>query len=130
MTLTHDNIFCDVQNIVHETNDNEATIKQLIEDEAVKTEIFGEDDSMSDDPLQELLLNQDAPSATPNKEGLKTLIEMCEKTARELEEDSPPTKKQCIQEENPMVDEEEKDYFQKNLLNMLLVTTNSPKMSY
>ena len=94
MTLTHDNIFCDIQNITHQTNDDEeATIKQLIENEVIKTEIFGEDDNMSDNPLQELLLNQDAPSTT--KEGLKNLIEVCETAWEELKEteESPPTKK-------------------------------------
>ena len=132
MTLTHDNIFYDVQNIVHQKNDDEATIKQLIGDEVIKTEIFGEEDSMSDDPLKELLLSQDAPSATSNKEGLKSLIEVYETTLRELKEteDSPPTKNVAFKKKTSQLIKKKKTTFKKICRTHLLVTMSPPEMSY
>ena len=58
-TLTHDNIFCDIEKKIKNESE-EKTVEQMISDEVVKSKIF---DKMEidgdDDPLKELVLLMD-----------------------------------------------------------------------
>ena len=58
VTLTHDNIFCDIEKKVKKEKE-EKTVEQMIKDEEIKSKIFDKTEIDEDDPLKELLLKID-----------------------------------------------------------------------
>ena len=59
VTLTHDNIFCDLEKKIKNENE-EKTVEQMISDEMVKSKIFDKMEiDEDDDPLKQLLLMND-----------------------------------------------------------------------
>ena len=55
VTLTHDNIFCDIEKKIKNEN-QEKTVEQMISDEVVKSKIFDKTEiDEEDDPLKQLL---------------------------------------------------------------------------
>ena len=59
VTLTHDNIFCDLEKKIKSKNE-EKTVEQMISDEMVKSKIFDKTEiDEDDDPLKQLLLMND-----------------------------------------------------------------------
>ena len=64
VTLTHDNIFCDIEKKVKNEKE-EKTVEQKISDEVVKLKIFDKPEiDEDDDPLKELLLMNDVKKRT------------------------------------------------------------------
>ena len=58
VTLTHDNIFCDIEKKVKKEKE-EKTVEQMIKDKEIKSKIFDKMEIDEDDPLKELLLKID-----------------------------------------------------------------------
>ena len=58
VTLSHDNIFCDIGKKIKEEKE-EQTVEQLIKDEEIKSKIFDKTEIDEEDPLKELLLKID-----------------------------------------------------------------------
>ena len=64
VTLTHGNIFCDIEKKIKNENE-EKTVEQMISDEVVKSKIFDKPEiDEDDDPLKELLLMDDVKKRT------------------------------------------------------------------
>ena len=62
VTLTHDNIFCDIEKKIKNENE-EKTVEQMISDEVVKSKFFDKTEiDEDDDPLKQLLLMDSWPS--------------------------------------------------------------------
>ena len=58
VTLTHDNIFCDIEKKIKKEKE-EQTVEQLIKDEEIKSKMFDKTETDEEDPLRELLLKID-----------------------------------------------------------------------
>ena len=57
VTLTHDNIFCDIEKKIRKNENEDKTVEQMISDEVVKSKIFDKTEiNEEDDPLKQLLL--------------------------------------------------------------------------
>ena len=60
VTLTHDNIFCDIEKKIRKNENEDKTVEQMISDEVVKSKIFDKTEiNEEDDPLKQLLLMDD-----------------------------------------------------------------------
>ena len=66
VTLTHDNIFCDIEKKIKNEN-QEKTVEQMISDEVGKSKIFDKTEiDEEDDPLKQLVLMMDDVKKEPD----------------------------------------------------------------
>ena len=71
VTLTHDNIFCDIEKKIRKNGNEEKTVEQMISDKVVKSKIFDKTEIDEEDgPLKQLLLMDDVkkePDSWPSE---------------------------------------------------------------